>query len=223
MAKLLIPISSLPPMSASTLSASVGLDSYFIRFRIISDDKNISSYWSNIYEISASSATVIEEPKVSISGNSVNVTWTSASAIDVNEYDIWLSWEGSSKSYVQYDVNNKVLTSSSATLTTTVNHNFEVGDIVTVAGVDTVFDGTYTLIAKTANTITYNRYYSNISSTAVSPVGKVNRQWKYYGRQATTIFGTIAEDDKVSVRIYKATLKNDQNPNALLYQKLDAS
>ena len=223
MAKLLIPVSSLPPMSASTLSASVGLDSYFIRFRIISDDRNISSYWSNIYEISASSATVIEEPKVSISGNSVNVTWTSASAIDVNEYDIWLSWEGSSKSYVQYDVNNKVLTSSSATLTTTVNHNFEVGDIVTVAGVDTVFDGTYTLIAKTANTITYNRYYSNISSTAVSPVGKVNRQWKYYGRQATTIFGTIAEDDKVSVRIYKATLKNDQNPNALLYQKLDAS
>ena len=223
MAKLLIPVSSLPPMSASTLSASVGLDSYFIRFRIISDDRNISSYWSNIYEISASSATVVQEPKVSISGNSVNVTWTSASAIGVNEYDIWLSWEGSSKSYVQYNVNNKVLTSSSATLTTTVNHNFEVGDIVTVAGIDTVFDGTYTLIAKTANTITYNRYYSNISSTAVSPVGTVNRQWKYYGRQATTIFGTIAENSKVSVRIYKATLTNDQNPNALLYQQLDAS
>ena len=222
MAKLLIPVSSLPPMSASTLSASVGLDSYFIRFRIISDDRNISSYWSNIYQISASSATVVQEPKVSISGNSVNITWTSASALGVNEYDIWLSWEASSKSYVEYSVINKALTSASATLTTSVNHNLEVGDIVTVEGVDTVFNGTYTLIAKTANTITYTRQYANITSAAVSSGATVNRQWKYYGRQATTIFGTIAENDKVSVRIYKATLENDQNQNALLYQKLDA-
>ena len=204
-------------------SASVGLNSYFIRFRIISDDRNISSYWSNIYQISASSATVIQQPQVSISGNSLNVTWTSASALGVNQYDIWLSWEGSSKSYVQYDINNKVLTSSSATLTTTQNHNFEVGDVVTITGVDTVFDGTYPIIAKTQNTFTYSRYYANVTSTVVSNGAKVNRQWKYYGRQSTTIFGTIMENSKVSIRIYKATIENNQNFNALLYEKLDAS
>lgn len=223
MAKLLIPISSLPPVDTSSVSETVGKDSYFIRFRIISDDRNISSYWSNVYEISASSATAVQEPNVSISGNSVNITWTSVPEVDINGYDIWLSWESSSKSYIEYSVVNKQLTSASATLTTSVNHNFEVGDIVTVAGVDTVFDGKYVLIAKTANTITYTRQYANIASTVVSSGATVNRQWKYYGRQKTTIFGTIAENNKVSVRIYRATLKNDQNPNALLYQKLDAS
>lgn len=221
MAKVLIPISQLPPISASTVSASVGQESYFVRFRIITDDRNLASYWSNIYEISASVATVVEQPAVSITSGAVNIAWSPIT--DVSEYDIWLSWEHSSKSYIQYSVNNKALTSASATLTTTVNHNFDVGDIVTVAGIDTVFNGTYTLVAKSANTITYIRNYSNITSAAVSPNGTVNRQWKYYGRVSTTSFSAIAEDDKVSVRIYKATLENNQNPNALVYQKLDAS
>lgn len=221
MAKLLIPLSELPPISASSISASVGQESYFVRFRVITDDRNVSSYWSNIYEISASTATQVNIPAVNIVSGAVNIAWSPVT--DVFEYDVWLSWEANSKSYVQYNVNNKALTSASATLTTSINHNFEIGDIVTVSGIDTVFNGTYTLIAKTANTITYTRNYANISSTAVSPNGKINRQWKYYGRVSTTSFSTITENDKVSVRIYKATLNNDQNPNALLYQKLDAS
>ncbi len=223
MAKLLIPISSLPPVSASSLSASVGQESYFIRYRILTDDRNTSSYWSNIYQISASSALAVTEPSVSILSGAVNIAWTSASASNVNEYDIWLSWAHSSKSYVQYSVSDKVLTSASATITTTVNHNFEVGELITVAGIDTVFDGNYTIIAKTANTITYTRNYANITSASVSPNGKVNRLWKYYGRVSTTSFSTLAENDRVSTRIYKATIENNQNPVALLYQKLDVT
>lgn len=222
MAKLLIPISELPAISASSLSASVGQESYFVRFRIVTDNRNLSSYWSNIYEISASSATnVSSSVSVNFVSSAVNISWAPIS--DVSEYDVWLSWEANSKSYIQYAISNKALTSASATLTTTVNHNFEVGDIVTIDDVDTVFNGTYTLIAKTANTITYTRNYANISSTAVSPNGKVNRQWKYYGRVSTTSLSTFAEQSKVSVRIYKATLANDQNQNALVAQKLDAS
>ena len=221
MAKVLIPISSLPPVNTNSVNASVGLDSYFIRFRIITDDRNLSSYWSNVYEVSASSATSVQTPVVSINASATNIVWSPVE--DVQEYDIWLSWEGNSKSYVQYSVSNKALTSGSATLTTTVNHNFDVGDTVTVANIDTVFNGTYVLTAKTANTITYVRNYSNISSTVVTPNGTVNRVWEYYGRVSTTSFATIAKNDKVSVRIYKATMQNDQNPNALLYQKLDAS
>ena len=68
-------------------------------------------------------------------------------------------------------VNNKALTDNVATLTTAAEHNFLVGDRVTVAEVDATFNGTYALTAVTSTTFSYAKTNANVTSAAVSPTG----------------------------------------------------
>lgn len=68
-------------------------------------------------------------------------------------------------------VSNKALTSNVATLTTSAAHGFEVGESVTVAGVDATFNGTHVITAKTADTFSFAKTAANVSSAAVSPTG----------------------------------------------------
>jgi hypothetical protein len=76
-------------------------------------------------------------------------------------------------------VSNKSLTSNVATLTTSAAHGFEIGQTVTVAGVDSTFNGTYLITNKTNNTFTYAKTATDVASTAVSPVGTAVRQRGY--------------------------------------------
>ena len=71
-------------------------------------------------------------------------------------------------------VSNKELTTNVATLTTSAAHGFAVGDIVGVSGVDSTFDGEFTVVAvPTTTTFTYAKTASNVISAAVTPTGKV--------------------------------------------------
>jgi hypothetical protein len=73
-------------------------------------------------------------------------------------------------------VSNKALTSDVATLTTSAAHGLAVGDQVWVEGVDSTFNGKYTVTGvPTTTTFTYAKVNTNVASTAVSPVGKVNK------------------------------------------------
>lgn len=73
-------------------------------------------------------------------------------------------------------ISNKALTSNVATLTTASAHSYAVGDVVAVYGVDSVFDGTYSVASvPTTTTFTYMRTNANVTSAAVSPVGVVVR------------------------------------------------
>lgn len=81
---------------------------------------------------------------------------------------------GSARTY--NTISNKALTSNVATLTTGATHSYAIGDVVTVAGVDTTFDGTYVVASvPTTTTFTYALTASNVTSAAVSPVGVVTR------------------------------------------------
>lgn len=71
-------------------------------------------------------------------------------------------------------VTNKALTSNVATLTTSVAHTLQTGDVVNVNDVDATFNGTYTVTATpTATTFTYSKTAANVTSTASS--GAVRR------------------------------------------------
>lgn len=60
---------------------------------------------------------------------------------------------------------NKALVSNVATITTSVAHEFEPGDTVTVAGVGSPFDGTYTIIdTPTTTTFTYAKVNADVTS-----------------------------------------------------------
>ena len=72
-----------------------------------------------------------------------------------------------------YSVSNKALTSNVATLTTSIAHNFNVGNSITVTGVDATFNGTYVVTATTSTTISYAKTATNVTSVAVSPYGSV--------------------------------------------------
>jgi hypothetical protein len=86
-------------------------------------------------------------------------------------------------------VNNKVLASNVATLTTAAAHNFLVGDRITVAGVDATFNGTYALTAVTSTTFSYAKTNANVTSAAVSPTGTADavtrRRYAGVARDAT--------------------------------------
>jgi hypothetical protein len=67
------------------------------------------------------------------------------------------------------NVITKELTDDVATLTTSVDHGFVVGQSVVVDGVDATFDGTYTITAVSANTFSYDKTDSDV--TAASATG----------------------------------------------------
>jgi hypothetical protein len=82
-------------------------------------------------------------------------------------------------------VNNKALTNNVATLTTVEDpHGFAVGDFVTVAGVDSTFNGTHLITATpSTTTFSYKLVQENITSVAVSPAGSatVSARARYAG------------------------------------------
>jgi hypothetical protein len=88
-------------------------------------------------------------------------------------------------------VSNKALASSVATLTTGTAHGFAIGDVVTIYGVDSTFDGTYAIATiPLTTTFTYARNTASVASTAVSPVGMVLRQANLGGQTSSNIYCT---------------------------------
>ena len=66
-------------------------------------------------------------------------------------------------------VTNKALTSDVATLTTAVAHGLGVGQVVTVSGVDSVFNGTYTItVVGSTTTFSYAKVNTNVVSVAAT-------------------------------------------------------
>ena len=73
---------------------------------------------------------------------------------------------------ITVSINNKALISNVATLTTTVAHGLSTGMQITITGVDATFNGEYRITGvPTTTTFTYAKTASNVTSTAVSPVG----------------------------------------------------
>ena len=65
-------------------------------------------------------------------------------------------------------ITNKVLTSDVATLTTSAAHGLTTGDSIWVEGVDSTFNGKYTVTSATTTTFSYTKAATNVASTAVS-------------------------------------------------------
>jgi hypothetical protein len=73
---------------------------------------------------------------------------------------------------ITVSINNKALTTNVATLQTTAAHGLCVGMEIIITGVDATFNGTYTITGvPTTTTFTYAKVATNVTSTAVSPVG----------------------------------------------------
>jgi hypothetical protein len=73
----------------------------------------------------------------------------------------------------RFNISNKAITSNLATVTTSAVHGItQVGTIVTIQGVDSTFDGTWSIHSiPTTSTFTFVSTTATVSSAAVSPVG----------------------------------------------------
>lgn len=78
-------------------------------------------------------------------------------------------------------VTNKALTSNVATLTTQETPNIIVGQVFTVTGVDSTFNGTYeaTAVNKGSKTISYQKVANDVSSTSASGAVKHSNSSHY--------------------------------------------
>jgi hypothetical protein len=73
---------------------------------------------------------------------------------------------------ITVSITNKALTTNVATLTTSVAHGLSVGMTIVITDVDATFNGSYRITGvPTTTTFTYAKVASNVTSTAVSPVG----------------------------------------------------
>jgi hypothetical protein len=75
-----------------------------------------------------------------------------------------------------FTINNKVLVSEVATLTTSTSHPYLLGEEVVVTGVDSTFNGTYIITAVTSNTFNYAKPgAANVSTSSATGTSVVNQ------------------------------------------------
>lgn len=86
-------------------------------------------------------------------------------------------------------VSNRSATTTASTLTTSTTHNFAVGERITVTGVDTDYDGTYTITAVTSNTLTYAT--NGPAEASVSSSGTVVNTTLAYGYNGTKVIDSV--------------------------------
>lgn len=149
-----ISVDDLPSINSST-------GGYSVRYRVISEDKNRVSHWSPVHLVRPEYTFVPGLIKFSSGNQIANITWDSVTILK-------------DTATVQ-QINNKVLNSNIATLTTSGAHYMKVGEWVTVSGVNATFNGTYELTAVTANTFSYYKNTGNVGSSAVNPLGTYKR------------------------------------------------
>lgn len=113
-----------------------------------------------------------------LDGNDVapsTITLLEKEILDFEMFRVPITSKGFVNQEYNFDVDNKSLTSNVATLTTSVAHNISIGDSVIITNVDATFNGTYSVSGvPTSTTFNYSLTNTDVTSTAVSPVGNVN-------------------------------------------------
>ena len=140
------------------------INGYLVRYRIKSADQNRTSHWSPFVFIEPS-YTFVSDKIVGATANQVfTATWDAVSIL---------------KSYDSFQhIINKTLSNDVATITLSSAHYMNIGDYVTISGVDSTFNGTYKITAvPTATSFSYYKDNGDITPTAVSPNGTYTKNY----------------------------------------------
>ncbi len=123
---------------------------------------------------------------------------------------------------ITVSINNKALTSNVATLTTTAAHGLCTGMQITITGVDATFNGEYTITGvPTTTTFTYAKTASNVTSTAVSPVGTgVAEVIHFIDYNSGTDYPVHAICDDGVYAYWVTNVLNSGTPRLRVYKKL---
>jgi hypothetical protein len=83
MAKIIIKKENLPAINSET-------ESYSVRYRLTTEDRNRFSYWSPIYDVPVDVNYSLVSGSVTHSGTLVTTVWDSVA--NVTSYDVWVAW-----------------------------------------------------------------------------------------------------------------------------------
>jgi hypothetical protein len=167
---------------------------HFLRYRIVSEDKNRFSHWSKITPLAVFSA---DSPPPQVQGalnfteSSIAIVWDDE--INRPRYDIFVKFS--------FLVNKASLAGNVAKIHTTGNHNAKIGDTVFVTGISSVFNGQHLITAITPNTISYNKTNANITEFNVIPNGAVSMNFFYHGTSPIHTYLILREADFSSVDV----------------------
>lgn len=105
--KVIIPKSELPLVDGKTLK-------YNVRFRIVSEDKNRISHWSQMYDVSSLPVTPISDYAITTNNVTrvINLIWQSSTE---TSFDIYVKWVGQAGTEANYNYQY---------LTTTFNYSY---------------------------------------------------------------------------------------------------
>ena len=171
--KAVLPSSDLPPVNKD--------NEYAYRYRIVSEDRNRTSSWSPIKIIPAPEVTMVDGD-VTVSGasnNVITVTWSNEN--NRSNYDIFTKF--------YFFINKSSLTINKATVHTTIDHNFSIGDTIIIEGVSSVFNGTHVITDITDDTVSFDKTNTNVPQYNVSPNGTIGFDYFCHG---TTPFYTYS-------------------------------
>lgn len=190
-----IPASELPKLRYKQGVTSAKDLAYYLKFRIVSEDKSKSSKWSQNFEVPAGPN---RTGRITFPATSVSLTRTKIQ----NDTAISLSgnWNPNDAIVFKY-VSKKSLTSNVATITTAalsddgtpVAHDFSVGDSITVSGIDSTFNGTHKVTAVTTNTISYAKTANDVSPTDITGTKIVQRLAKLHTKSFDVYVRTWAQ------------------------------
>lgn len=90
MPKIIIKKEDLPAINAKEKS-------YFVRYRIISEDRNRLSYWSPIFKIPIDFNYTSQELSAAYSSGVVTTVWNQID--NLKQYDIWVRWQPNDWTY----------------------------------------------------------------------------------------------------------------------------
>lgn len=85
------------PQSLAAVNIVGDNPKYFVRYRIVSEDKSRISAWSPIFELDARPVpdilnNVTQTPGVIINNNLITITWTTPDELKTAKYDVYVSW-----------------------------------------------------------------------------------------------------------------------------------
>lgn len=99
------------------------------------------------------------------------------------------------------NISFKQILNNKATITTSANHSFEVGQAVTISGVDSIFNGTHTIEEKTNNKFSYRTVERNVPLSASSGTASVTSSFLNSGLS----YDPIENNSDVIVNIYRGS------------------
>jgi hypothetical protein len=234
--KIIIPSSALPAVNEK-------LDSYYVRYRITSEDKNSFSAWSPImqvptYAVENEDYSATGQGQIEYITNSKQVTASWPLTQNVFEYDVWFKWQLSSQpSYIPSwwkELSQVSLNPINGDVTyTTVNpHGYALRDIVTISNTDVVYynleDELITSIP-TPNTFVINvPGYIGYTTPPYIGSGYAKQQtWTYKGRISGNkvdfyqSLNGFSSEQLFSIRVYVPHSPITHNTDYLIFARLN--